>query len=198
MQPTRRLILAVTLPAIMLLPGCASTPMSLDPADDVEQRIAELDRDLLALGDSIDPGEARRAARVAIRYSRDLARQYRVSDSALMHNFKVNLGLRERGLCIHWTEDLFNRLRREKFRSLELHWAIANYDSFFRLEHSSVVISARGATLFQGLVLDPWRNSGYLYWSPTLDDRAYPWQPGKEVLARKRSDQANTGNRRLR
>ena len=177
--------------AALLLPACASVPVDTPVAVDTDQqRITQLTRDVLDLGDAVDPYEARLAATVAIRYSRELAQRYQISGSALSHNLKVNLGIRERGLCIHWTEDLLARLEQENFQTLELHWAIANYENAFRLEHSTVVISAPKRTIYDGLVLDPWRNSGELYWSPTLADNKYPWKPYDDVMALKRIDQA--------
>lgn len=182
---------------VLLLSACATTPPALEPNSANEaQRIAELNRDIIALDEHIDPLEARLAATIAIRYSRELAQQYQISGSALSHNMKVNLGLRDRGLCIHWTEDLLARLQQERFQSLDLHWAIANYESAFRLEHSTVIISAHNASLYQGLVLDPWRNSGDIYWSPTLEDERYPWRPKAEIMALKRSVRAATQERR--
>ena len=184
--------------AILLLPACATVPAEAPAAVDSDrQRITRLNRNILALGDRIDPREARLAATVAVRYSRELAQRYRISGSAIAHNLKVNLGIRERGLCIHWTEDLLARLQQEHFQSLDLHWAIANYENAFRLEHSTVVISVRGGTIYQGLVLDPWRNAGDLYWSPTLADSRYPWQPYDDVMALKRIDQAAIEDRQV-
>lgn len=107
----------------------------------------------------------------------------------------VQLGARERGLCIHWTTDLMARLKQENFKSLDLHRAIANYETLFRFEHSSVVISAKGEDLDEGLVLDPWRNSGILHWAPTLADSGYRWEPRAEVHQLKRLHQATVENR---
>jgi hypothetical protein len=160
-----------------------------------EQRIGELNRAILALGGDIDASEARRAARIAIEYSLQLAREYEVTDSAIVHNIKVNLGLKPRGLCVDWTRDLLTRLKQEKFHSLDLHWAVANYERAFRLEHSTVVVSARGESLEQGLVLDPWRYSGELYWSPTLLDKDYSWKPQGEILALKKQREVDASNR---
>ena len=180
---------------VLLLQACASAPTKPLLAPDDQQQITQLSRDMLTLGDHVDPHEARLAATIAIRHSRELAQQYRISGSAIAHNLKVNLGLRDRGLCIHWTEDLLARLRREQFQTLGWHWAIANYENTFRLEHSSVVVTARGDGIDQGLVLDPWRHSGDLYWDATLNDSSYAWQPYDEVMLRKLMDQAAVENR---
>jgi hypothetical protein len=169
-----------------LLQACAVDPARLEISNaDEQHRIADLEQAILSLGENVDPDEASRAARVAIDYSLQLAREYDVSGSPIFHNILVNLGIRSRGLCKHWTRDLKDRLQQENFRSLDLHWAIANYESFFRLEHSTVVISARGDSLQQGLVLDPWRNSGKLFWARTTEDTDYNWRPQAEIFALK-------------
>jgi hypothetical protein len=67
------------------------------------------------------------------------------------------MGLKPRGLCWHWARDIEARLKQENFQTLELHRAVANSDNVFRLEHSTAVISRRGDTFAQGIVLDPWR-----------------------------------------
>jgi hypothetical protein len=181
---------------VLLLYGCATATTTVDlPPDAEKQRVADLVNAIKALGDDIDPDEARRAARIAIEYSRQQAIEYDITGSPLYHNMLVNLGVRSRGLCIDWTADLKARLQEERFRTLDLHWAIANYRTTFSIEHSTVVISAPGASLQQGLVLDGWRSSGDLYWSPTLEDSGYMWEPQAEIHALKSSLEADLDNR---
>jgi len=183
---------------VVLLYGCSTTTAPIDlPPDAEKQRIADLGDAIIALGDDIDADEARRAARIAIEYSQQLAIEYDITGSPIYHNFLVNIGARSRGLCIDWTADLKARLQQERFRTLDLHWAIANYRTTFSLEHSTVVVSSPGASLQQGLVLDAWRNSGDLYWSPTLEDRGYVWEPQAEIHALKRSREADAENRQV-
>ena len=183
--------------SIIALTGGCAVPASPPTASPVvaDHRLDELNHAIRSLRDDIHPGEAQRAARTALEYSRQLAREYRASDSALLHNLKVNLGLRDRGLCVHWTRDLMARLRLEGFTSLDLHWGIANYESAFRLEHSSVIVSARGDTLEQGLVLDPWRFSGDLYWAPASQDPGYRWRSRAEIHALKKQHASNSRHR---
>ncbi len=187
---------SLLLATLLLLTACAATPDRFAAPEPVmQQRIGELRQAIATLDESVDPEEAQRAARIAIEYSLELAQRYEVNTSPLMHNLLVNLGVRSRGLCVHWTEDLLARLRAENFDSLDLHWAIANHDVAFSIEHSTVVISARGDSLYRGLVLDPWRDAGRLYWAYTLQDRDYPWQPQAQVHAYKRElqDQLEPG-----
>ena len=180
----------------ILLQGCASSGPQLDLPPTVEkQRIQDLNHAILNLGDDIDASEAQRLASISTKYSHELARQYEISSSPIMHNLLVNLGLKPRGLCVDWTTDLLARLKQERFYSLDLHWAIANYETTFSLEHSTVVVSARGDSINQGLVLDPWRYSGELFWAPTLEDSGYVWKPQAEIHAMKRERRETRENR---
>ncbi|MBT8435922.1 MAG: hypothetical protein KJP11_00995 [Gammaproteobacteria bacterium] len=193
-----RLWVCILTLAFILLQGCASSGPQLELPPILEkQRIQDLNHAILNLGDDIDASEARRAASISIKYSHELARQYEITGSPLVHNLLVNLGLKPRGLCIDWTADLLARLKQERFHSLDLHWAIANYETTFSLEHSTVVVSARGNSIYQGLVLDPWRNSGELFWAPTLEDSGYAWRPQAEIHAMKRELRESRENRRF-
>ncbi len=173
----------------------ASRPQADLPPMVEQQRIAELNLAIRSLSDDIDPHEASLAARIAIEYTQQLAQEYEISGSPITHNFLVNVGAKPRGLCVDWTSDLLARLQQERFYSLQLHWGIANYENAFRLEHSTVIISARGDSLDQGLVLDPWRQGGQLFWAPTLQDPAYRWHPQAEIHALKRQRQTVGSNR---
>ena len=179
-----------------LLQGCATpNPVIAQTSRVEQQRIDQLERAILDLDGQINPAEARNAATIAIEYPLQLALEYEITDSPLMHNFLVNMGVKPRGLCVDWTHDLLVRLQQERFRSLQLHWGIANYDSAFRIEHSTVIISARNQPMQQGLVLDPWRHSGQLFWAKTLEDPEYKWKPHAEVHAQKRERKALAQNR---
>lgn len=152
------------------------------------QEIAELRQQIMALGPEVDPDEADRAARISFQHTRELALAYRITDPPLVHNAKVNMGLKPRGLCWHWAEDMEKRLDAEGFETLDIHRAIANADNAFRIEHSTAIISARGDGYLDGVVIDPWRKGGILTHVPTLEDPDYRWDSQQDVLARKRDE----------
>ena len=118
--------------------------------------------------------EARQVAETAITYSEDLAADYELVRPAILHNVFVRMGLKDRGLCYHWTEDLIKRLRSLDLKTYQLHWGVAYRGSELR-EHNSVVITATGEAFEKGMVLDPWRNSGDLYWA-LIETDTYPWK----------------------
>jgi hypothetical protein len=113
------------------------------------------------------------AAETAQTYSLDLARQYRVVRPAIFHNVLVNLGVRKRGLCFQWADDLTAKLQSLNLRTLQLHRGVARLDT--RREHSSVVLTAPGQAFDEGVVLDAWRHSGRLFWGDVRQDH-YPWK----------------------
>ena len=139
---------------------------------------------IAGLSPDVDPVEAERAAEIAVEHSLYLAEAWEVTDGPLRHNTKVNLGIKERGLCYHWAWAIEERLAEENFQTLDLHLAIANSESL-RLQHSTAIVSAKGDNLYEGVVLDGWRNGyGVLFWSPTVDDTRYEWLPQQEVFNR--------------
>jgi hypothetical protein len=165
--------------AALFLAGCGAPP---PPKAGEVNRLAAAIR---GLGPDVAPEEAMRAATLAYAHTQTLAREYEITDPPIIHNTKVNLGLKPRGLCWHWARDIEDRLKAEEFRTLEMHRAIADPDNVFRLEHSTAIISARGDPFDAGIVLDPWRKGGQLTWIPVAEDSMYDWEARNEVLARK-------------
>jgi hypothetical protein len=66
------------------------------------------------------------------------------------------------------------RLQALDLKSLRLYWGVAHRGSELR-EHNCVVVSAKEQGFFKGIVLDPWRNSGNLFWARVTQDD-YPWK----------------------
>lgn len=176
------------LPVFLGIAACGTTYGPEGPPLATQAEVAALEAGILALGPDVDPEEARRAAEIAYAYTRELALQYEISDPPLIHNTKVNMGLRPRGLCWHWAEDIEARLDAEGFETLEMHRAIANADNEFLIDHSTAIISAKGDAFDDGVVLDPWRNAGILFWSPLKTDTRYEWVERSVVLKERYAD----------
>lgn len=191
---------ALTGLAALSLAGCsASGPedagqMPFAATEGRADRIGLLTQEILALGPEVLPEEAARVARIAVEDPLVWAREWGAVDPPLIHNIKVNTGVRPRGLCKDWADDLEARLRREGLQSLSLHRAIANADNIL-IEHSTVIVSARGAPMQRGIVLDPWRwGQGRLWFGRVTEDPKYRWVPRAEVFAMKRAREARRRN----
>ncbi|MHA6324653.1 hypothetical protein [Roseivivax sp. CAU 1753] len=182
MTLNRSVHLIYLLCAGLILTACGAPVEPERPAAS-QAEIAALAAAFRDLDPGVDPEEASRAARIAITYPMELRALYQVEDGPILHNTKVNTGLKRRGLCWHWAQDMERRMAQEAFRTLDLHRAVAPPRNLFRLEHSTLVISAAGADMPEGLVLDPWRMGGPLYWGPVRADPSYDWLPRRVVLA---------------
>lgn len=107
-----------------------------------------------------------------------LKQQYRSFGIAIVHNMMIDLGLRKRGACKDWAEDLLQHvipLEREFFH---VTWGEANPKKI--TEHNVLVIYPKHAEFKDGLVIDPWRTSGKVFWVYTTRDRHYKWKPWKD------------------
>ena len=184
MRTTVRLLAILT---TMALAACGQLPETRPMA--TLDEVHALEKAIMELGPGIDPGEAERAAEIAFAHTRNLAIAYRITDPPLIHNTKVNMGLRPRGLCWHWAEDMEKRLLAENFETLDVLRAIANADVAFRIDHSTALIAPKGKTIYDAMVLDPWRLGGTLFWSETRADTRYKWVPQKDVLEWRRRKQ---------
>lgn len=156
----------------------------------IEARIAALTEALMALGPGVDRGEAARMAQISIRQPLVWAREWQVVDSPLRHNIKVIHGQREKGVCRDWANALHAALRQGNFRTLQLHVGMANARNV-KLEHVSVIVSARGEPMAAGLVLDPWRvGQGRLWFGRAAEDPRYRWETLESVRAWQRRNEA--------
>src|SRR2546421_10224068 len=137
---------------------------------------------IAALARSIDPEEARRVAEIAYMTGRDLKREWKVVWPPGLQNFLVNTGRRKGGLCFQFAERLLLRLSEEKWKTLEFHWA----ESFERTagEHNVIVVTAKGQSFYQGIILDNWRYGGRLVWGAVLEDPHYQWDENQPQFAK--------------
>jgi hypothetical protein len=175
--------------AALLLAGCAS-PMSVRAegthlgavfvtSHSDARAIDSLRQQLIELSPTVRPDEAQRVAECAYSSARQLTRDYGVLGPPLFHNFLVNTGIRKRGLCYQWAEDLFACLDRLQLNSLELRWGEARAGTL--REHNCVVVTAKGQSFGEGIVLDCWRHGGRLFVGHVATDH-YPWKEDANYL----------------
>ena len=167
----------------LLLNGCSTPPTATRPANapdacrpvysaDPSVNAAHLANCLGGLSPSVDPTEAALAAETACACAWQLRQEYRVVGTPWFHNMLVNVGIRKRGLCYQWADDLTASLEALQLRTLVLSRAVARLGT--RHEHSGVVLTAPGVRFEHSIVLDAWRHSGQLHWAKVRQDK-YPW-----------------------
>src|SRR5207247_5066632 len=65
-------------------------------------------------------------------------------------------GLKKRGYCYQWSEDLLIALDALKLTSLELRWGESNPGNW--RENNCIVVTAKGRPFRSGIMLDCWRH----------------------------------------
>lgn len=106
---------------------------------------------------------------------------YKTGHLPLANNLFIKMGLKQRGSCEDWTEDLLTAIEGVDHPHFMVYWAEA-YPHTIK-EHNSVVITARDQPFKNGLVIDPWRTGGKPFWIKVDSDK-YPWQPWKDYQPR--------------
>ena len=164
-RPRRRLWLAILFlgAVIAVHPAAANDERSINGFREA----------MIKLDPSIDPMEAQMVSETSHHTARELQKKWRVFPFALVQNFLIHVGARDRGFCFHWAHDIGMELRKLPLKTMELHWAEAFPNT--HLEHNVVVVTARGQPIASGYIIDGWRAAGRLLWWPVKKDE-YPWK----------------------
>ncbi|MDZ4405446.1 hypothetical protein [Prosthecobacter sp.] len=158
----------------LLLPLLIASCVNLGTPAERQKKARRLSLDLQQLSPTVNAREADQLALTAIETSAELARDFKPLRFPWMNNGLVNTGLRKRGLCYQWRDDLFPFLHRLNLKSMDLHLTSARRTQL--LEHNGIVVTAKGQRFEEGIILDPWRHCGVLAWAKVAKDR-YPWKP---------------------
>jgi len=153
-----------------LMAGCVVTPSSVPQAE-----VTRLSFLLQSLGNNITDSEAKQLSQDIFHKTKALTKEFELTSPPVFHNFLVNVGLREKGLCYHWSDALYAYLSQKGYASFEFHLVGANIGEYF-YEHNALVVVAKGGEIQQGIIIDPWRDSGKLYFSTVKSDVAYRWK----------------------
>ena len=171
---TRRAGVALLL--ALVVTGCSVKTPAIDEDGTIagqRQRVVQLEHLFLSLDSRVDAGEARGLAAESMAYAYRLSERYRLVWPPLWHNTLVNLGLKERGLCHQWADDMLAHVKAQGYRTFDLYLGVSGRGTFW--EHNTLVVSAKGGSFEQGVVLDAWRNSGDLYFAKVGEDEKYNW-----------------------
>jgi len=128
----------------------------------------KLANQLAALSPKVNRDEATLLANCAFATVSKLRREYRMFGTPIFNNFLIYHGLRKRGYCYQWSEDLLIALDALRLKSLELHWG--EYDPNTWRENNCIVVTARGQPFKRGIMLECWRHLGHLYFGPVASD----------------------------
>jgi len=156
---------------VSLFFGCSVKLPTLQEKQSEAERLSHL---LVSLSRDIDRSEAKDLAKSSIDYSYELSHRYKVIASPWLQNTLVNMGIKKRGLCYEWAEDLLKFLVKKNYQTFTFHTVTAN--EAYMNEHNALSVSKRGGSIAESIVLDAWRNSGKLYFTELKKDAKYEWK----------------------
>ncbi len=139
-----------------------------------QTKIKELSQLFQSMDNTITQSEAMRLSKDIFHKTEQLTEEFEMTYPPQFHNFLVTVGVREKGLCYHWSDALYLYFSKKHYPSFEFHLIGANVGEYF-FEHNALVVVAKGGKIEEGIVIDPWRDSGELYFSKVKNDPDYTW-----------------------
>src|SRR5439155_19171436 len=98
-------------------------PISFQVPKNDSAKAEALANQLMALSPRVNREEATLLTQCAYATVSKLRREYRMFGTPIFNNFLIYHGIRKRGYCYQWSEDLLITLDKLKLTSLELHWS---------------------------------------------------------------------------
>jgi hypothetical protein len=124
--------------------------------------------ELASLSPRVNRDEAKLLADCAFATVTKLRRKYRMFGTPIFNNFLIYHGLRKRGYCYQWSEDLLVAFDKLNLKSLEVRWG--EHDPNTWRENNCIVVTAKGQPFERGIMLECWRHLGHLYFGPVASD----------------------------
>src|SRR6266699_3543423 len=178
MQSLTRFAVALAIFAAWTRPAMADQqqrPFSFQVPKNDSAAAESLASKLTALSPRVNREEAKLLAQCAYATVSKLRREYRMFGTPIFNNFLIYHGIRKRGYCYQWSEDLLITLDKLKLTSLELHWGEANPGNW--RENNCIVVTAKGQPFDRGIMLEGWRHLGHLYFGPVVAAAANNFDP---------------------
>lgn len=150
--------------------GCVTAVPSIS-----QQKVIQLSVLFGSLDKTISQEEAMRLSQDIFSKTQLLSKEFKLTSPPLWHNFLVNAGIREKGLCYHWSDALYAYLSKKHYNSFEFHQMGSDIGEYF-FEHNVLVVISKGGKVEEGIIIDPWRNSGNIYFSKVSEDTRYKWK----------------------
>lgn len=158
---------------VVFFNGCSVKYDHLKIDKSTNQKIKQLSLQIQSLSRTINQSEAEKLAKEVVIYSKKLASDYDLVSPPLYHNYLVNKGIKKRGLCYHFANDMKNHIDHQNYKTIIVHNIISNKNEYF--EHTALSVTSIGMDFKDGIILDAWRDSGELFFSKLKDDTRYNW-----------------------
>ena len=130
---------------------------------------------LQTLDSRIPLNEARLLSQEIFLESAKLRKKFKPVSEPHFNNFLINIGIKERGLCYEWSDALYVHFKKSRYSHFDFHLLVANQGEYF-FEHNVLAATAKGGDVMDGVIIDPWRKPGEVYFSKVKDDARYTWR----------------------
>jgi len=151
------------------------TACTVTPPGVTQNRVEALSKLLKSLDSSISSKEAKSLSHEIFQETGKLRKKFNPTPQPQFNNFLINARVKEKGLCYDWSDALYLHFSKKQYVHFEFHLLVAHKGKYF-YEHNTLVVVAKGGNVLEGIVIDPWRNSGNLYFSKVSEDKKYEWR----------------------
>ena len=163
---------------LVLFNGCAIKYKNVNSSYQ-DKDVQKLSKEIASLSPTIDKDEALDIALFSTSYTKKLANSYDLVGFPKFQNFLINIGVKKKGYCYNYANDLAAALLHRGYKSVSIYRAAHKRFTYF--EHNCVVITPKERNDI-GVILDGWRNSGKLYFDYMKDDKKnYNWKIFKKI-----------------
>jgi len=150
------------------------TACAVVPTPTPQSKVVRLAINLQSLDQNITIAESMRLSREIFTKTEALTKEFELTSPPLWHNFLVNVGVRKKGLCFHWSDALYNHFKKQNYPKFSFHLVGANIGGYFT-EHNALVVLSKDGKIEDGILIDPWRDSGNLFFKKVKEDEKYHW-----------------------
>ena len=139
-----------------------------------QSEIEELAVLLQTLDRGIPSSEAHALSQEIFLETRKLTQKFKPVSEPHVNNFLINVGLKEHGLCYEWSDALYLHFKQLEYPDFEFHLLVADQGEYF-FEHNVMAVTTKGGNVMDGVIIDPWRKPGEVYFAKIKEDTAYRW-----------------------
>jgi len=131
---------------------------------------------LISLDTHISHKQAYNLSKELISVSNQLKHKYNPIIEPHFNNLLVNIGIKEHGLCYEWSDMLYLHFKPKEsiYRDFEFHLLVSNQGQYWS-EHNAFAISLKHHNIYDGLVIDLWRDIDSIYINKIKNDKIYTW-----------------------
>jgi hypothetical protein len=158
------------LPIVLSFVGCTKEPIFVEQDEFLSQKLISID-------DSISKKQASKISYKILQVSKNIQDEFNPVSYPWINNTLVNLGIKEKGLCWEWRDELYSRLY-GKIEPLQMQKVVANKGKLS--EHNAIVLLSKSNDIQNSILIDLWRFSGIPYIVITKDDDSYIWSVMKK------------------